>query len=73
MKSPVILNGYCKSKAEREKGRDLTQSYDKNSFIHKNLKQQRDNTKTQPKTLQRLRTDFGGSVVVTTATQLVWY
>ena len=37
-------------------------------------KKQRDNTKTPPKILitQRLRTDLGQSVGVTTATQLVW-
>ena len=48
----------------REKGRDLTQSYD-------NLL---DNTKTPPKTLitQQFQTDLGRSVGVTTATQLVW-
>ena len=44
----------------REKGRDLTQSYD--------------NLKTSPKTLitQPFWTDLGQSVGVTTATQLVW-
>ena len=37
-------------------------------------KKQRDNTKTPPKTsiTQRLRTDLGRSVGVTTANQLVW-
>ena len=37
-------------------------------------KKQRDNTQAPPKTLitQRLRTDLGRSVGVTTATQLVW-
>ena len=46
----------------REKGRDLTRSYD-------NLTTQ----KTPPKTLitQQFRTDLGRSVGVTTATQLV--
>ena len=37
-------------------------------------KKQRDNTQMPPKTsiTQRLRTDLGRSVGVTTATQLVW-
>ena len=59
----------------REKGRDLTQSYDKSPYTHeKKNKKQRDNTKTPSKTsiTQRLRTDLGRSVDVTTATPLVW-
>ena len=57
-----------------EKGRDLTQSYDKSPYTNKKSKPQRDNTKTPPKTsiTQRLRTDIGRSVGVTTTTQLVW-
>ena len=40
----------------------------------KNSKKQHDNTKSPPKTsiARRLRTDLGGSVGVSTATQLVW-
>ena len=55
----------------REKGRDLTQSFDKSSYTHKN---QHDNIKTPPKTLitQRLRTYLGRSVGVTAVTPLVW-
>ena len=47
----------------RERGRDLTQSYD--NLITQN---------NPPKTLitQQFRTDLGQSVGVTTATQLVW-
>ena len=56
----------------REKGIDLTQYYDKSPYIQS--KKQRDNTKTPPKTsiAQRLQTDVGWSVGVTTATRLVW-
>ena len=57
-----------------QKGRDLTQSYDKSPYTdRKKSKKQRDNTKTPPKTsiTQRLRTDLGRSVGVTIATQLV--
>ena len=48
-----------------EKGRDLTQSYDKSPYTH-------EQSKTPPKTSlrQRLRTVSGGSVGVTIATQL---
>ena len=59
---------------EREKGRDLTKSYDKSHYTHrKKSKKQRDNTKMPQKTsiTQRLRTDLGRSVGVTTVTQLV--
>ena len=58
----------------REKGRDLTQSYDKSPCTDRKIKKaQRDNTKTPPKTsiTQRLRTDLRRSVGVTIATQLV--
>ena len=43
-------------------------------YTHRKIKNQRDNTKTPPKTsiTQRLRTDLGRSVWVTIATQLVW-
>ena len=60
----------------KETGRDLTQSYDKRPYtLHPiQSKKQRDNTKTVPKTsiTQRLRTDFGWSVGVTTVTTLDW-
>ena len=58
----------CYSLDIREKGRDLTQSYDKSPYTNRN------NTTMPPKTLitQRLRTDLGRSVGVTTATLLVW-
>ena len=58
----------------REKGRDLTQSCDKNPYTHEQSKKQHDNIKTPPKTLitQLLRTDLGRSVGVAAVTQLVW-
>ena len=50
----------------REKGRDLTQSYDKSPYTDRKSKKQRDNTKTPPTTsiTQRLQTDLGRSVGV---------
>ena len=53
---------------------DLSQYYYKNYTPAEESKNQRDNTKTPQKTsiTQRLRTDLGRSVAVTTATQLVW-
>ena len=58
----------------REKGRDLTQSYDKSPYTNKNVIRAGDNTKNATKSsiTQRLRTDLGWSVGVTTATRLVW-
>ena len=58
----------------REKGRDLTQSYDKSPYIVRKSQKQHDNTKTPPKTsiTQRLRTELGRLVGVKIATQLVW-
>ena len=58
----------------REKGRDLTQSCDKNPYTHEQFNKQHDNIKTPPKTLitQLLRTDLGRSVWVAAVTQLVW-
>ena len=89
-------NDYYELKSE--KGRDLTQFYDKSPYTNRKIpkasenediwlspmskaptpteksKKQRESTKTPPKTsiTQRLRTDFGRSVRVTIATQLVW-
>ena len=56
---------------KRQKGRDLTKSYDKNPYTHS--KKQSDNTKTPPNNsiLQRLQADLGRSVGVSTAIQLV--
>ena len=58
----------------RQKGRDLTQSYDKAPALTEISKGQSDNTKTPQKSsiTQRLRTDLGRSVGVTTATKQVW-
>ena len=56
----------------REKGRDLTQSYDKSPYTHRKIK--RNNTKKITKTsiTERLRTDIGRSVGVTAVTQVMW-
>ena len=58
----------------REKGRDLTQSYDKSPYTSRNVKREKWQHKQRQKSsiTQRLRTELGRSVVVTTATQLVW-
>ena len=67
---------YCAISIREKK--DPTQSYDKSPFTHRKFQkkknQKRDNTKKSPKTsiTQRLPTDLGRSVVVTTVTQLVW-
>ena len=57
----------------RENGRDLSPMTKAPTPTEK-FKKQSDNTKTPPKAsiTQRLRTEFRRSVVVTTATQLVW-
>ena len=62
-------------KGQEKKGRDLTQSYDKSPYINRNVKGQRDNTKTSPKNSikLRLRTDLGRSVGVTIVPKLVWF
>ena len=58
----------------KEKGRDLTQSYDKSPSTNRKIKKkQRGNSKTPTKNsiTQRLRTDLGPSFGVTTATKRV--
>ena len=62
------------SASVRQKGGDLTQSYDKSPYTHGNVKRAVTTQKTPQKSSikQRLRTDLGRSVGVTTATQLVW-
>ena len=62
------------SKLLRQKGGDLTQSYDKSPYTHGNVKRAVTTQTTPQKSSikQRLRTDLGRSVGVTTATQLVW-
>ena len=58
----------------RQKGGDLTQSYDKSPYTNRNVKGQSDNTTPQKSSIkQQLRTDLGRSVGVTTATRLVWF
>ena len=56
---------------QREKGGNLTQSYDKNPYTNRKFEMQ--NTNTPPKTSikQRLRTDLGRSIGVATTIQLV--
>ena len=44
----------------------------KSPYTNRNVKGQSDNTNNTKKTTQRLRTDLGRSVGVSTATQLVW-
>ena len=58
----------------RQKGGDLTQSYDKSPYTHGNVKRAVTTQTTSQKSSikQRLWTDLGRSVGVTTATQLVW-
>ena len=58
----------------RQKGGDLTLSYDKSPYTHGNVKRAVTTQTTSQKSSikQRLRTDLGRSVGVTTATQLVW-
>ena len=59
----------------RQKGGDLTQFYDKSPYTHGNVKRAVTTQTTPQKSSikQRLRTDFGRSVGVPTATQLVWF
>ena len=57
----------------RQKGGDLTQSYDKSPHTHGNVKRAvTTQTTPQKSSIKQLRTDLGRSVGVTTATQLVW-
>ena len=71
---PVNPTSYMCSVRFRKKGRDLTQYYDKSPCIHRKIQKSTRQQKRPPKTpiTQRLRTDFGRSVGVTIATQLVW-
>ena len=58
----------------REKGRDMTQSYDKGPVPTENLIQPIDTTKSSTKgsIAQRLLTNLGRSVGETSTTKLVW-
>ena len=71
-----LYNGICMflPQIKRQKGGDLTQSYDKSPYTHGNVKREVTTQTTPQKSSikQRLRTDLGRSVGVTTATQLVW-
>ena len=57
-----------------EKEGYLTQTYDKKTLYQRKMRKPMNNTKTPPKTsiTQRLQTDLGRSVGVTTVIQLVW-
>ena len=71
----ILTQKNKKLQIEREKGRDLTQSYDKSPYTNRNVKRAKWQHKQRHKKSsikQRLRTDLGRSVGVTTATQLVW-
>ena len=73
-KIPLLLITKVKKLRKRQKGGDLTQSYDKSPYTHGNVKRAVTTQTTPQKSSikQRLRTDLGRSVGVTTATQLVW-
>ena len=60
------------SKCLREKGRDLTKSYDKSPDTHRQIQNATWQHKTPISITQLLLTDFERSVGVTIATQLVW-
>ena len=65
----------CHTTNVREKGRDLTQSYDKSPHTDRKIQKatwQHKKNATKTSITQRLRTDLGRSVGVTIATQLVW-
>ena len=77
--SVVVYNHDVKLKiTEREKEKDLNQSYDTSPYTNtatEEFEKQHDNTKTQPNTsiTRWLRIDLGLSVRVTTTIQLVWF
>ena len=50
----------------------MTQSYDKSPYTNRNVKRATQTTPQKSSIKQRLRTDLGRSVGVTTATQLMW-
>ena len=58
----------------REKGRDLTQSYDKNPYTHRTIQNTTRQHKTLPKNLitHLLRADLGRSIGETAVIELVW-
>ena len=61
-------------KCTGEKGRDLTQSYEKSPYTNRQIQKATRQHKKPPKysITQRLRTDLGRLVEVTIAYQLVW-
>ena len=78
-KNACMFNGYFYRLSDiiivkREKGRDLTQSYDISPFTYRKpqkVKWQHKNS-TKSSIAQRLRTDLGRSVGLITVIQLVW-
>ena len=75
---PEMVNHNSWVAEEKEKGRDLTQSYNKSPYTHKKKKQQQQKTnnwktETPPKTsiTQWLKADLGRPVLITIATKLV--
>ena len=71
----ALLNGLLSftghAADHREKGRDLTQSYDKSLYTHRKNNVGTQKTPTKTTITQRLRADFGCSVGVTAVTTLV--
>ena len=67
-------NSIIYRKVQREKGRDLTQSYEKIPNTYRKIQKASRQHKKATKTLitQRLRTDSGRSVGVKAITPLVW-
>ena len=57
-----------------EIGRDLSQSYNKKPYTHRKIQKATSQHKnaTKPSITQRFRNDFGRSVGVSTAIQLMW-
>ena len=71
----IKLSLFFRIKQLKEKGRDLIQSYDKKPLHKQKCQKGKVTTQRTPQKSsikQRLRTDLGRSVGVTTATQLVW-
>ena len=65
---------FCSGKMLREKGRDLTQSCDKNPYTQRTIQKATWQHKNATKTMitQLLLTDLGRSVWVTAVTQMAW-
>ena len=71
--SKICTKATCDHKisaCSREKGRGMTQVYDKSPYTHRKIKKatRKHNNATKPSITQRLQTDLGWSVGVTIAT-----